>query len=120
VIAELTKQYRFEAAHYLPHVPEGHKCARLHGHSYMIEVEVRGMVDPRTGWLIDFGVIDAAWADLHTRFDHRNLNEVAGLENPTCENLALYIFRALRPRIQPLSGVSVWETVDSKCTFRGV
>ena len=119
VNVELTKEYRFEAAHRLPRVAEGHKCARLHGHSYKVEIAVTGPVNPDTGWLIDFGVIDDAWAELHVKFDHHNLNDVPGLENSTCENIAVYVWRALRPRIPELSAVTVWETYDSKCTYRG-
>lgn len=113
------KEYRFEAAHSLPRVPEGHKCRRVHGHSYKVELRVTGPVDAHTGWLIDFGVIDDAWAELHARFDHQNLNDVPGLENSTCENIAVYIWRTLKPRIDALSAVTVWETYDSKCTYRG-
>ena len=116
---ELTKEYRFEAAHRLPHVPEGHKCARVHGHSYKVEITVAGPIDPTTGWLIDFGVMDDEWAELFARFDHHNLNDVPGLENSTCENIAIYMWRALRPRIAVLSAVTVWETYDSKCVYRG-
>ena len=116
---ELTKEYRFEAAHSLPRVPPGHKCARIHGHSYKVELAVEGPVDPASGWLIDFGVIDDAWGELHARFDHHNLNEVAGLENSTCENIAIYIWRTLKSSIDALSAVTVWETYDSKCTYRG-
>ena len=119
MIVELTKEYRFEAAHRLPNVPGNHKCSRLHGHSYKVEVHIRGPVDPATGWLLDFGVIDDAWAELYARFDHQNLNDVPGLENSTCENIAVYVFRALQPQIAPLSGVTVWETYDSKCLYRG-
>jgi 6-pyruvoyltetrahydropterin/6-carboxytetrahydropterin synthase len=119
VDVELTKEYRFEAAHHLPRVPSSHKCARVHGHSYKVELSVRGAVDPTTGWLIDFGVIDDAWHELHLRFDHHNLNEIPGLENSTCENIAVYVWQALRPRIPPLSAVTVWETFDSRCTYRG-
>jgi 6-pyruvoyltetrahydropterin/6-carboxytetrahydropterin synthase len=119
VEVELTKDYRFEAAHFLPRVPAGHKCARVHGHSYKAEIEVRGPVDAATGWLIDFGVIDEAWSELFKLFDHHNLNEVPGLENSTCENIAMYVWGALRPRIPALSAVTIWETSDSKCTYRG-
>ena len=119
LIVELVKEYRFEAAHRLPNVPGGHKCSRVHGHSYKVEVEVRGPIDPHTGWLIDFGVIDDAWAELFARFDHHYLNDVPGLENSTCEHIAIYIYEALRPKIAPLSAVTVWETYDSKCTYRG-
>ena len=116
---DLTKEYRFEAAHSLPFVPAGHNCARVHGHSYKLEITVSGPVDPKTGWLIDFGVIDDAWHDLFLRFDHHNLNDVPGLENSTCENIAGFVWRALTPRIPALSAVTVWETYDSKCVYRG-
>ena len=119
MIVELVREYRFEAAHRLPRVPDGHKCARLHGHSYRIDVELRGAVDPHTGWLVDFAAVDQAWAPLHERLDHRNLNDLPGLENPTCENLAAWVWQALRPQLAPLSAVTVWETVDSRCTYRG-
>jgi 6-pyruvoyltetrahydropterin/6-carboxytetrahydropterin synthase len=119
VIVELVREYRFEAAHRLPRVPDGHKCARLHGHSYRIDVELRGPVDPESGWLVDFAAVDRAWAPLHERLDHRTLNDLPGLENPTCENLAAWLWQALRPELAPLSAVTVWETVDSRCTYRG-
>ena len=116
---ELKKEYRFEAAHFLPRVPPGHKCARMHGHSYRVELEVRGPVDPATGWLIDFAAIDDAWIDIFHRVDHRTLNEVPGLENSTCENLAAYIWNALKTAVPQLSAVAVWETADACCVYRG-
>lgn len=116
---ELRKEYRFEAAHFLPRVPPGHKCARMHGHSYRIELQVTGPVNPETGWLIDFAVIDDAWQEVFLALDHRTLNEVAGLENSTCENLAAYIWGVIRRSVPGLSAVTVWETTDSCCTFRG-
>lgn len=119
VIVELKKEYRFEAAHRLPKVPPGHKCSRMHGHSYRIELHARGPVNPETGWLVDFAVLDDAWQPLHDRLDHNVLNDVPGLENSTCENLAEYVWRELRPRIPQLSGVTVWETADACCTYRG-
>lgn len=119
MIVELKKEFRFEAAHRLPRVPADHKCARLHGHSYKVELAVCGRVDPESGWLVDYAVLDAAWADLYARLDHRNLNEIPGLENSTCENLAAYLFRAARARVPQLSAVTVWETADAACTFRG-
>jgi 6-pyruvoyltetrahydropterin/6-carboxytetrahydropterin synthase len=116
---ELKKEYRFEAAHFLPCVPDGHKCRRMHGHSYKVELAVAGEVDPATGWLIDFAVMDDAWMELHRRLDHRTLNEVPGLDNSTCENLAAYIWAAVRPTVPQLCGVTVWETVDACCVYRG-
>jgi 6-pyruvoyltetrahydropterin/6-carboxytetrahydropterin synthase len=119
MIVTLTKEYRFEAAHHLPRVPAGHKCARMHGHSYRVTLEVKGSIHPETGWLIDYGVIDDAWAPLQLRFDHHTLNEIPGLENSTSENLCVFIWNALRPQLPPLSAVTVSETHDSTCTYRG-
>jgi 6-pyruvoyltetrahydropterin/6-carboxytetrahydropterin synthase len=119
MIVELMKEYRFEAAHRLPRVPDGHKCANVHGHSYKVELHVTGPVDPATGWLIDFGVIDDCWGLVFTRLDHHYLNDVAGLENSTCENVAAYIWTAMKTSIGGLSAVTVWETHDSRCTYRG-
>lgn len=119
MIVELTKEYRFEAAHRLPNVAAHHKCFRLHGHSYKVEVHLRGPIDPQTGWLFDFGLIDDVWNEIYARLDHHNLNDVPGLENSTVENITVYVFEALKPHIAPLSGVTVWETYDSHCTYRG-
>jgi 6-pyruvoyltetrahydropterin/6-carboxytetrahydropterin synthase len=119
MIVELMKEYRFEAAHRLPRVPETHKCARVHGHSYRVELFVTGPVDPATGWLIDFGVIDDSWAELHERLDHHYLNDVPGLENSTCENIAVYLWNEVKKKVAQLSAVTVWETNDSNCTYRG-
>jgi 6-pyruvoyltetrahydropterin/6-carboxytetrahydropterin synthase len=119
LLVELKKLYSFEAAHHLPRVPAGHKCSRMHGHSYRVEVALRGPVDPQTGWLVDFAVIDDAWAELFRAFDHHTLNDVPGLDNPTCENLCGYIWRALGKGVPHLSAVTVWETADSCCTYRG-
>lgn len=119
MIVELMKDYRFEAAHRLPRVPEGHKCARVHGHSYRVELFLTGPVDLATGWLIDFGVIDDCWHELFLRLDHQYLNDIPGLENSTCETLAVYIWNDIRRRVPQLSAVTVWETVDSNCTYRG-
>src|SRR5215204_5165699 len=91
-LMEIFREFRFEAAHRLPNVPEGHKCARLHGHSYKIEVAVRGPVDERTGWFVDFGQLYAAWEPLYAVLDHHYLNEVPGLENPTSEILARWVW----------------------------
>jgi 6-pyruvoyltetrahydropterin/6-carboxytetrahydropterin synthase len=85
---EIFKQFTIEAAHWLPNVPAGHKCGRLHGHSFRITVHLLGPVDPHLGWVIDFAEIKTAFAAIEDQIDHRCLNEVAGLENPTSENLA--------------------------------
>ena len=114
----LQKEFRFEAAHRLPMAPAEHKCARLHGHSFRIIIEVSGPVLPHTGWLMDFGDIKAAFAPLMDQLDHRYLNEIAGLENPTSENIARWIWRRLKANLPMLSTVTVEETCTSRCVYR--
>ena len=116
---ELYKEFRFEAAHLLPNVPEGHKCRRLHGHSFRVRVLVRGPVDPVTGWVMDFGELKAAWRPLHEALDHRYLNDLPGLENPTSEVLARWIWGRLLPALPQLALVEVRETCTSGCRYRG-
>ncbi|MEU7526596.1 6-carboxytetrahydropterin synthase QueD [Saccharothrix sp. NPDC042600] len=116
---EIFREFTFEAAHRLPEVPEGHKCARLHGHSYRVTVHVEGSVDPTAGWVMDFGDVKAAFKPLEEQLDHHYLNEVPGLENPTSENLAVWIWDRLLPRLPGLSSVTVRETCTSGCTYRG-
>src|SRR5262249_40213613 len=116
---ELVKEYRFEAAHRLPHVAPGHKCARLHGHSFKFEIHVHGPVDVQTGWLIDFGVLDEAINPLVARLDHYYLNEVEGLENPTSEVLARWLFDRIRQKIPQLVAITLYETCDARCIYRG-
>ncbi|NJC70857.1 6-carboxytetrahydropterin synthase QueD [Planosporangium thailandense] len=115
---EIFREFTFEAAHRLPQVPEGHKCARLHGHSYRVEVYVSGEVDPSAGWVMDFAELKAAWAPLDKQLDHYYLNEVPGLENPTSENLAAWIWDRLAAAL-PLSKIVVRETCTSGCIYRG-
>jgi 6-pyruvoyltetrahydropterin/6-carboxytetrahydropterin synthase len=115
---EIFKEFRFEAAHRLPAVPEGHKCGRLHGHSFCAEVHVRGPVDPRSGWLMDFGDISAAFEPLHDMLDHNYLNDIEGLENPTSENIARWLWERLVPTL-PVSKVVVRETCTSGCVYMG-
>jgi 6-pyruvoyltetrahydropterin/6-carboxytetrahydropterin synthase len=117
---ELTREYRFEAAHRLPMVPPDHKCARLHGHSFRIEVVLTGEVDDRMGWLVDFGDITAIVAPLLLEeLDHRTLNDVPGLENPTSERLCAWLWDRLAPRLTGLSAITVHETCTARCTYRG-
>lgn len=116
---EVFKEFRFEAAHRLPTAPEGHKCGRLHGHSYRVEVHVRGPVDPDAGWVMDFADIAHAFKPLRDRLDHYYLNEIEGLENPTSENLARWIWDRLHPGLPELSKVVVRETCTSGCIYTG-
>jgi 6-pyruvoyltetrahydropterin/6-carboxytetrahydropterin synthase len=116
---DISKTFRIEAAHRLPNVPPGHKCARLHGHSFVIEVHVKGPVDPVLGWVMDFADMKAAFAPLFERIDHRYLNEITGLENPTSENLARWVWDELKPRLPLLDHVIVHETCTSACRYDG-
>jgi 6-pyruvoyltetrahydropterin/6-carboxytetrahydropterin synthase len=113
------REFRIEAAHLLPNVPEGHKCRRLHGHSFRIGVHVAGAPDARLGWIMDFADISAAFAPLFEELDHRCLNDIAGLENPTSENLARWVWRRLKPRLPALAAVHVEETCTSGCHYEG-
>ena len=116
---EIFKRFTLEAAHRLPHVPAGHKCARLHGHSFQVEVHVGGPLDPALGWVMDFADIKAAFKPLHDALDHHYLNEVPGLENPTSERLAEWIWTRLEPQLPGLRAVVVHETCTSGCRYTG-
>jgi 6-pyruvoyltetrahydropterin/6-carboxytetrahydropterin synthase len=116
---EIVEEFTFEAAHRLPHVPPGHKCARLHGHSYRVAVHVTGPVDERTGWVIDFADIERHCAPIRECLDHFYLNEIPGLENPTSEVLARWIWDRLAPALGGLSHVVVRETCTSAAIYRG-
>lgn len=116
---EIFREYRIEAAHRLPNLPEGHKCFRLHGHSFRIAVYVSGEPGPESGWIMDFADIDRLFQPVFEMLDHRYLNEVEGLENPTSENLARWIWLRLEGSLPNLSAVHVHETCNSGCIYRG-
>lgn len=118
-VVELLHRFRFEAAHLLPRVPEGHKCRRLHGHSFSVVVVVHGVIDSELGWLVDYGEIKAAVAPVRERLDHRYLNEIAGLENPTSERLAIWIWHELATALPGLCEVRVEETCNNACRYFG-
>ncbi|WP_210453325.1 6-carboxytetrahydropterin synthase QueD [Pantoea ananatis] len=115
----LFKEFQFEAAHYLPNVPAGHKCGRLHGHSFLVRLEITGEVDAHTGWVMDFAELKAAFKPLYDRLDHYYLNEIPGLENPTSEVLAKWIWDHMKPRLPLLRAVMIKETCTAGCTYRG-
>ena len=116
---QLHKIFQIEAAHRLPNVPEGHKCARMHGHSFRIEIHVEGPVDPTFGWVMDYADIKSAFKPLYDRLDHYCLNDVEGLSNPTSENLAAWIWERLKPNLPLLSKVVVHETCTAGCSYSG-
>lgn len=116
---EIFKEFTFEAAHLLPNVPADHKCSRLHGHSYRVAVHLDGEVDENAGWVIDFADIGCSFAPLLAELDHYYLNEIAGLENPTSEHLAEWIWNRLVGTLRGLIQVVVRETCTSGCVYRG-
>ena len=113
------RELGFEAAHRLPNVPEGHKCARLHGHSFKVEVHVAGPLEPGLGWVVDFADIRAAFEPVHEALDHRYLNDIEGLDNPTSENLAVWIWDRLVAGGLGVARVVVRETCTSGCVYEG-
>jgi 6-pyruvoyltetrahydropterin/6-carboxytetrahydropterin synthase len=116
---EIYKEFHFEAAHRLPNVPAGHKCARLHGHSFQVRLSVSGEAAEPSGWVMDFADLKAAFKPLLEQLDHYYLNDIAGLENPTSENIARWIWERLQPRLPGLCAVEVRETCTSGCIYRG-
>jgi 6-pyruvoyltetrahydropterin/6-carboxytetrahydropterin synthase len=116
---DIFKTITIEAAHRLPNVPPGHKCARLHGHSFRVELRVAGEPGEHSGWVMDFAEIKAAFAPLYAQLDHHYLNEIPGLENPTSERLAAWIWERLKPDLPLLDEIVVHETCTSGCRYRG-
>ena len=116
---DIFKIFHIEAAHRLIGVPPEHKCARLHGHSFQIEVHVSGEVDPATGWVMDFADVKARFAPIFERLDHHYLNDIPGLENPTSERLAQWVWGELKPRLPRLSRIVVRETCTAGCVYSG-
>ncbi len=116
---ELSQRFSFEAAHSLPMVPEGHKCGRLHGHSFHARVTVAGPIDEKMGWLVDYATIKEAIEPLRRQLDHHHLNQVEGLENPTSEMIAIWIWDRLHPHLDGLQEVTVEETCNNGCSYRG-
>lgn len=115
---EIWKEFTFEAAHYLPQVPPGHRCAGMHGHTFRVRVYVRGEPVQPQGWVIDFADIAGTFAPVRKLLDHTLLNEVPGLQNPTSENLARWIHDRLKAALPGLSAVEVAETATCGCIYR--
>jgi 6-pyruvoyltetrahydropterin/6-carboxytetrahydropterin synthase len=116
---EIFKVFKFDAAHRLPNVEQGHKCFRLHGHSFRVEIHIRGSVNPRSGWVMDFADIAEAFKPLHDQLDHKYLNDIDGLDNPTSENIAKWIWKHLHSALPQLSKIVVQESPESGCIYRG-
>ena len=116
---KIFKEFRFESAHRLPNVPEGHKCARLHGHSFLVKVEVEGPIGADTGWVMDFAEIKRIFKPVYEKLDHHYLNDIPGLENPTSEVLAKWLWDQLKPQMPLLSRVVINETCTSGTIYTG-
>lgn len=116
---ELRKTFRFEAAHSLPNVPAGHKCARLHGHSFAAEIAVRGGLDPALQWVVDYAEVKSACQPFFDELDHNHLNSIEGLDNPTSEVVCLWLWQRIAPRLPGLHAITVRETCTSACTYYG-
>ncbi len=115
----IAQAFTFEAAHRLPNVPETHRCYRMHGHSYRVELRLDGAVDPHTGFVVDFFEIERAFGPLLARLDHHCLNDIDGLENPTAENIAIWIWTQIRARLPQLASVVVYETPQCWVEYEG-
>ena len=111
--------FHLECARRLPRLPAEHPCARLHGHSFRIEVHVSGPLNAGLGWVVDFAELDAAWRPIAAQLDHRTLNDVPGLDNPTSENLAAWLWVRLQPSLPGLDKIIVQETVHAGCVYTG-
>jgi len=116
---EIWKELTFDAAHLLPNLPDGHKCRRLHGHSYRVRVYVRGNPDPKLGWVVDFADIKQAAAPIIAQLDHYYLNDIEGLENPTSEAVAKWIWDRLKPELPGLSKIELSESCTAGCIYQG-
>ena len=116
---EICKEFTFEAAHLLPHVPPGHKCGRLHGHSFNVAVYVKGDVSEATGWVMDFADVSAVMKPFIAKLDHCYLNEIDGLQNPTCEVIAKWLWQQVKPILPQLSKIIIQETCTSRCIYKG-
>ncbi|MBN1944187.1 MAG: 6-carboxytetrahydropterin synthase QueD [Bradymonadales bacterium] len=119
MIVTLTKTLAFEAAHRLPNLPDGHKCRDLHGHAFHIDLAVSGEVDPRSGLLMDYAEIARVAEPVRKRLDHKYLNDIEGLENPTSEMLSVWIWERLKPVLPQLVAVTVRESSTASCTYTG-
>ncbi len=115
----LEKTFRFEAAHWLPNVPSGHKCGRMHGHSFKVTIAIEGEVEENSGWVLDYAIIKDAFSPLEEQLDHNLLNDIDGLENPTSEVLAKWIWNKMHPKLTLLAEVAVEETCTCRCVYRG-
>lgn len=116
---KIFKEFSFDAAHYLPNVPEGHKCKNMHGHTYHLKVFIEGELDKKLGWVIDFKELKQHINPIIDRMDHHTLNDIPGLENPTCEMIAVWLWEQIKPNIPMLCRIELKETPTSGAVYEG-
>lgn len=116
---EIFKEFSFDSAHFLPNVPEDHKCKRMHGHTYRVRICIKGPLDDHLGWVEDFGTVKEVWKPVEKLLDHYTLNNIKGLENPTAEWIAIWIWRKLKPELPKINRIEVYETPSSGVIYRG-
>lgn len=116
---QIFKSFTIDAAHKLTGVPEGHKCGRVHGHTFTIEIHACGEVDSTTGWVVDFSDVGKIFKPIHDQLDHNYLNDIPGLENPTSENIAKWIWPRLKPSLPQLCRIVIKESPSSACIYDG-
>ena len=113
------KSFTFDSAHFLPNVPEAHKCRRMHGHTYRLTVYLEGNLDPNLGWVVDFAELKNVVKPVIDSVDHYVLNDIEGLENPTCEKLAVWLWNRIKPGMPMLAKIELWETPTSGTIYEG-
>jgi 6-pyruvoyltetrahydropterin/6-carboxytetrahydropterin synthase len=113
------KEFTFDAAHFLPNVPETHKCRNMHGHTYRLRIYVQGPLDPLLGWVMDFADLKKAWKSIEPQLDHKVLNDIEGLSNPTAEHIAIWAWDQLKPILPLLSRIELYETPSSGVVYSG-
>jgi 6-pyruvoyltetrahydropterin/6-carboxytetrahydropterin synthase len=116
---QIFKQFTFDSAHFLPYVPDGHKCKEIHGHTYMLTVYIEGELHWQLGWVMDFADIKKIIEPVINCIDHKFLNKIEGLENPTCEIIAQWIWNNLKPQIPALIKIELNETPTSGVVYTG-
>ncbi|WP_126973655.1 6-carboxytetrahydropterin synthase QueD [Gynurincola endophyticus] len=113
------KEFTFDSAHYLPYVPEGHKCKNMHGHTYRLRIWIEGTPHPEFGWVMDFAVLKDIVKPVVNQLDHKCMNEVPGLSNPTCELIAVWIWDQLKPQLPAMARIELHETPTSGVIYEG-
>jgi 6-pyruvoyltetrahydropterin/6-carboxytetrahydropterin synthase len=116
---EIYKEFSFDSAHFLPNVPEGHKCKNMHGHTYRLRVFIEGNIDPHLGWIMDFKELKDCIGPVIELLDHNLINNIEGLENPTAENITVWIWNRIRPKLPLLSRVELYETPTTGVLYAG-